>query len=520
MGAALLVCRVLLAAVFVVAGAAKLADLEGSRRAVREFGVPDQFAGLLGALLPVAEVAVGVALLITPAARFGAVGAGVLLLAFIAAIATALSAGREPDCHCFGQVHSAPAGPRTLARNLVLLGLAGFVAIGGWKHPGVSATHWTGQLPAAWLVAIVAGVVILALVSFQAWFSLQLLSQNGRALSRLEAVEAALGEIRGTLGLANDVEVGPLGSGLSGGGLAVGAPAPSFELAGVDGESYSLERLLLTELPVMLVFSAAGCGPCDSLMPELAAWQRQHARSLTIAVVADGEQNSNRAKAAERGLTLVLLQSDREVAEAYQAYGTPMAVMIDTNGLIASPTVGGADAIATLLEQATRPTLAIRQVPSPNGNGVGPRRSPPPDTSRIGEPAPELVLQDLDDQQIELKDLYGERIVALFWNPGCGFCQRMLPELKAFEQHPPPGAPRIVVITAGDPDSVRDQQMRSTVLLDTDGAAMREFAAGGTPMGVLVGQGRIASHVAAGADAVFELIRTATVAPARNGNVR
>jgi hypothetical protein len=96
----------------------------------------------------------------------------------------------------------------------------------------------------------------------------------------------------------------------------------------------------------------------------------------------------------------------------------------------------------------------------------------------------------------------------------------MLPELKAFEQHPPPGAPRIVVITAGDPDSVRDQQMRSTVLLDTDGAAMREFAAGGTPMGVLVGQGRIASHVAAGADAVFELIRTATVAPARNGNVR
>jgi uncharacterized membrane protein YphA (DoxX/SURF4 family) len=59
MGASLLVCRVLLAAVFVVAGAAKLADLEGSRRAVREFGVPDRFAGSLGGLLPAAEVAVG-----------------------------------------------------------------------------------------------------------------------------------------------------------------------------------------------------------------------------------------------------------------------------------------------------------------------------------------------------------------------------------------------------------------------------------------------------------------------------
>ena len=44
---------------------------------------------------------------------------------------------------------------------------------------------------------------------------------------------------------------------------------------------------------------------------------------------------------------------------------------------------------------------------------------------------------------------------------------------------------------------------------------MRAFAAGGTPMGVLVSEGRIASDVAAGADAVLELIRSATVSPAR-----
>jgi hypothetical protein len=81
----------------------------------------------------------------------------------------------------------------------------------------------------------------------------------------------------------------------------------------------------------------------------------------------------------------------------------------------------------------------------------------------------------------------------------------MLPELRAFEDDPPVGAPRLVVISAGDADRVREQQIRSPVLLHLEGAAMRAFGAGGTPMGVLVEDGRIASPVVAGADAVLAL---------------
>jgi uncharacterized membrane protein YphA (DoxX/SURF4 family) len=246
MGAPLLACRLVLAAVFVVAGVAKLTDLEGSRRAVGEFGVSDRFAGMLGGLLPVGELAVGVALLITPAARFGAVGAGVLLVAFIAAIGTALAAGRKPDCHCFGHVHSAPAGPRTLARNLVLLGLVGFVAIGGWEHPGTSATHWTGHLSAAWLVAIAAGLVIAGMIGFQVWFSLQLLAQNGRTIARLGELEGAIAVLAGRDGdFPFDEYAGPgeLGAGLSGAGLPVGSLAPEFALWDLDGERHSLASL-------------------------------------------------------------------------------------------------------------------------------------------------------------------------------------------------------------------------------------------------------------------------------------
>ena len=60
----LLCARLLLALVFLVAGLAKLADLAGSRQALRDFGVPARLATPLGTLLPLAELVVAVALLL------------------------------------------------------------------------------------------------------------------------------------------------------------------------------------------------------------------------------------------------------------------------------------------------------------------------------------------------------------------------------------------------------------------------------------------------------------------------
>jgi len=385
MEAALLGCRLFLAGVFGLAGASKLADLAGPRQAVMDFGMPERFAPVAGVFLPVAELAVAVALVPLFSARFGALGAGLLLVCFGAAIANGLAHGRAPDCHCFGQVHSAPVGWRTLGRNLLLLGVAGFVAVAGWRRAGDSATRWVTEVGAGWLVAIAAGLVVIALICFQVWFAMQRLSRNGRTLERLEAPEAALEGMIGAFGLAeNGAHVDPalLGHGLQGAGLAVGSPAPAFELESLDGQRDSLDLLLTAGRRLMLVFWAAGCGPCDALMPDVARWQRDHARLLNIAVVASGLRQAAFAVATEHGLKRVLLQLESEVADAYQAHGTPMAVVIGPDGRIASPTVGGPEAITTLVAQATRPALAIRQhVPSANGNGNGaaPRPSPPPE---------------------------------------------------------------------------------------------------------------------------------------------
>jgi Methylamine utilisation protein MauE/Family of unknown function (DUF6065) len=75
MDVALLLACLLLASVFVVAGAAKLADREGSRRALADFGVPTTLATPLGVLLPLAELAVAAALIPAATAWWGAAGA-------------------------------------------------------------------------------------------------------------------------------------------------------------------------------------------------------------------------------------------------------------------------------------------------------------------------------------------------------------------------------------------------------------------------------------------------------------
>ena len=183
-----------------------------------------------------------------------------------------------------------------------------------------------------------------------------------------------------------------------------------------------------------------------------------------------------------------------------------MALVVGADGLIESPTVGGVEAIRTLVELATRSPLAIRQVPSANGNGNAKGGAAPPDASRIGQPAPDLELRDLDENRVELKDLYGDRTVAIFWNPGCGFCQQMLPALKALELSSPEHTTQLVVISSGNPDQIRQDGLRSPVLLDPNAEAMRAFGAGGTPMGVVIENGRIASPIAAGGPAVLELI--------------
>jgi uncharacterized membrane protein YphA (DoxX/SURF4 family) len=124
-----LVARLILAGVFAVAGAAKLADLPGTRDSVSAFGAPGRLVGPLAVLLPLAELATAALLVPAATAGAGATAALILLLVLSAGIAAGIARGEAPDCRCFGRLRSEPVGPSTLARNFGLALLAAVVVV-------------------------------------------------------------------------------------------------------------------------------------------------------------------------------------------------------------------------------------------------------------------------------------------------------------------------------------------------------------------------------------------------------
>jgi thiol-disulfide isomerase/thioredoxin/uncharacterized membrane protein YphA (DoxX/SURF4 family) len=341
--------QLFLAAVFATAGVGKLLDQAGSRRALAGFGVPERAAPAAGLLLPLAELATAAALLANPSARWGAVAALALLLAFILGIARALSRGEAPDCHCFGQLHSAPAGRGTLARNAALAALAAVVVIHG---PGPPIDAWVDARSTTELVAVGAGLLaaVLAGVCLRLWLDNRRLRAD----------------------LAHEQET----SALFPPGLPVGASAPSFALPNLRGETVSLDSLLQRGRPVALIFASPSCGPCATLLPELGRWQVTLANHLTIAVLSFGNVAENRQLEQQYGLADVLLQDGLEVMEEYRLQSTPSVAVVASDGRIASVAAVGAPAVEPLLRLTLRGATTIRGEGPAGANGARSAQQP------------------------------------------------------------------------------------------------------------------------------------------------
>ena len=482
-----LLSRLLLAGVFLVAAIGKLADREGSRRAVADFGVPRDVSGPIALLLPCAEIAVATLLFFGGSARIGALAALALLGIFTATIAVTLARGRKPDCHCFGQLRPTPIGTSTLVRNGVLLGLAGLAFWQGGRSPHAGAlAGGAGYGPVTWMALAIA-VVALVVAAAEGWLLLGLLPQQGRLLHRVEELELALGKV-------------PFS------GRPIGEQAPEFELRDLGGDRVTLGSLRALGRPVLLFFTNPHCGPCDELLPRVAQWQRDEAERIRIAIIARDSVEVNRAKAAQHGLRTVLLQRKREVSEDYQVESTPAAVLVGADGSIASPIAYGPERIGELVRGAVDPSASLART---NGSHHGGHSHTESSAVGVGQTAPALTLPDLEGNTTTLSELGGAPTLLLFWNPDCGFCQQLLPELKAWERRRADQTPQLLVVSRGDVAANRAMGLSSRVVLDDDGSAMRAFGVKGTPMGVLVDHGgKIASTIVAGGPQVMALART------------
>lgn len=342
--------RLVLAATFLISSVAKMADKTAFRRALVDFGLPPRAAEPLHLALPIAEIAIALALLGATSSWAAALAALVLLVLFTTAIAINLAKGRTPACHCFGELGDGAVSRRTLMRNALLAILAGLILWRGPMQGGPGILEGLQVLSALQFGIVLPLVVTVILFAIQGWFIVHLLRQNGRLLLRVEALEAS----SQAMALPAAYPLQPSGQN----GLLPGTEAPAFNLPSAIGSGVvSLSTLLEHGKPVILIFIDPDCGPCTHLRPKIERWQQIHARRLTFAVISRVGKNENGSLGQWEGMQHLLLQESDNISDVYHVHGTPSAIFLTADGTIAAPLVAGADAIQGLVQRAVQQVI-------------------------------------------------------------------------------------------------------------------------------------------------------------------
>jgi thiol-disulfide isomerase/thioredoxin len=476
-GALTMLGRVVLAVVFLAAGVAKLADRSGTRRSLLDFGCPFWLAAPLSIGVPIAELMVAATLPPVASARAGAAAAFLLLVAFSITIGTAIARGRRVECRCFGQLTSGIVSWRTLARNIVLAAIALTVLLADLGAPPPSLPDFLARPSGAELMVSTVGLSAVALAGLVAWSFVHLLRAHGRLLLRVEALEQRL--VRG-FGDSLGVSTGDAD------GLPPGTRVPPMTAENVEGRAVNWSDLLGSSRSVLLLFTSPQCTACRDLRPEIRAWQQRLAGRLRFVLASDGTADQVRRDGADLGLSDMLVDRDLRLFHAFEAKGTPSAVLVEEDGTVGSYMASGQAAILALLaHEAT-------------GKAAAP-----------GTRLPGLPLQQLGDGIITLPELVREPTAVLFWNPACGYCRSMRDDLRSWERRQLARAPQLVVVSSGDEASTRAEGFEAPVLLDPQFALGRDLGIGGTPVAVLVdAESRVVSAPAAGREAVLALAGT------------
>lgn len=485
----LLILRLVLSAIFLLAGIGKLLDLKGSEKAVKEFGVPESLAKPLGIILPLAEISLAISLLFVETSWFGAIGATILLLMFIGGMLWQMKQGNAPDCHCFGQIHSEPVSVKSLLRNVVFIVLALSLVIAGRANQGVSLFDSSNNLNDFML--IVFGLIFVGFSIVVLNYLKNISEQQNQILRRLEVLEIisndGVPQTREDIG--NPFE-----------GLPIGSPLVDFKLPTVDGRTLTRREILADSKPILIFNVSPTCNPCDELLPKIETWEKELADKVKFLFISKGTPKENLAKFKSELNREIILQNDREFAELLEIRWTPTVLLVNKDGAIAShPAVGG-EAIEKLLNEIKAENLddAFLYVAQANGNGKQPK---------IGEAIPEFSLPDLNGEQISTQDFRGKKTLVTFWSMTCSFCLQMIEELSEWDKVKGKDEPNLIVFSDGDANAHKDLKLNAPIVLDKEYETAEKFGMDGTPSAVLVNEdGKIISETAIGAEKIWALL--------------
>lgn len=312
--------RLILGAIFGVAGISKLLDQQGTRRVFTEFHVPRFAVGPAALLLPILEIMTAAALLISFSVVWGAFGVVVLSTMFVVVVGLSFARGRRPDCFCFGEFFSGPIGWPTLVRNLALLFLGCVVLsqeTGGsiWDQLAIR----TERSPAEFALTIL---------------SLFLAVMLGITYLRYKALSN-----RFNLVLFPDQTPG----------LSIGDESPAVSLPNLAGENIELASFFNGEKPMLLVFLNFVCAACDEVVPDIEKWQRQFASGVVILAIMSGTTEEAAKKLGRIDPALVLIEQGRDTQRAFRTPSIPSSVLIRPDGTIGSKLALGSAEIRRLM---------------------------------------------------------------------------------------------------------------------------------------------------------------------------
>ncbi len=306
-----------LAAVFAVSGVAKARDRHTAAAGFRALGLPQWTVGLPGPELVAAVEILVAAGLVSASGWLFTLSAGIAVALCAAYLALVVAALRRPDpvsCGCFGDVLDDAVSGWTALRNAALLGCAGtalYAAATGASTPALVRTATVGDWASLGAAVLVVGL--------------------GMSLAASGAGRSATAPPLSTATDASELDYLRL-------------PIPYGVLLTEDGEQIVLREWAARQARLLLFLNPT-CGSCVRVAELVPTWAESLSPQVGVHVVRWGPSGQERAEPG------TLLDPQGHLARAVEASGTPAAVLLGADGLLAGGPVIGADAVTDFVDE-------------------------------------------------------------------------------------------------------------------------------------------------------------------------
>ena len=337
----LLLCTSILVVTLTASGIAKAKDPSSTVEGILNLGL-DSVAPLklTPAVLPWAELVLAAGLLFAPGPLFPvfAIASCALMVFYLVVIARALATGRTEGCNCFGKKSAAPVSRYTLIRNIALT-VAGILTVVASFVGGKAVVYeLVGLNGSGWLWAVGAGLIALTLWAIQ----------RGESLAEP----------------APDIPEVVLPSAADESEDYVRVPIPYASIYTTDGRVTTLRDMSRVQARV-LFFASPTCGSCTPILKTIPRWQKLLPQ-LGLHPVFSSEEKIRQAHKLEKlDEGVEALVDPKHAAMHNFGRGTPMAVILGSDGMLAGGPVAGTSDVKQLMDDLLVEFGAIKDPNAP-----------------------------------------------------------------------------------------------------------------------------------------------------------